>query len=130
MLRLLEKCSKGQARRRPPGFRRAFLDNCRRELPRKTRYAAGFARCTEAKSCDELKRCSDEMGRSVDELGAEHVSYLLANSARTDARKFCSDNRHVAARNVEFHRVCHALLKEIEEERGREHSCPFHPGGH
>ncbi len=117
MFQLLRKCNKGSRAFRDPRFRNTFVAGCEEERVRPTEYAKMFAKCAGAKTCEELKECSEGMRLQATELGPEHVDYLLKNAEREAAMKFCDDHRQLLSRNERLERRCKPLLGILDEER-------------
>lgn len=120
MFQLLRKCNKGSRAFRDPRFRNTFIAGCEEERKRPTEYARTFAGCVVAKTCDELRECSEGLRQQATELGPEHVDYLLKNTQRDAAMKFCDDHRQFLSRNEKLEVRCKPLLDVLDEQR-KEH---------
>jgi hypothetical protein len=125
---LLLKCSGNQRLRSDGHFKRMFINNCRREVARDTAYATRFAACAASTDCPSLDACSRALEKSAGELGPEHVTVLLAEGKREEAKKFCFDNGKAVEASEELHGLCHPLLEEVEQEKAAagDGGCPFH----
>lgn len=117
MFQLLRKCNKGSRAFRDSRFRANFIRGCEEERGRPTKYAQMFAKCAVSESCEELKKCSEEMRQQATDLGPEHVDYLLLNAQRDAAMKFCDDHRQLLSRNVKLERRCTPLLGLLDKQR-------------
>jgi hypothetical protein len=120
MFQLLRKCNKGSRAFRDPRFRNNFISGCEEERKRPTEYAKLFSECVASTTCDGLKKCSENMRQKAIELGPAHFDYLLKNTERDAALKFCDDHRQLLSRNLELERRCKPLLGILDEQR-KEH---------
>jgi hypothetical protein len=120
MFALLKKCNSRSPAFRDPRFKVNFIGNCEEERSRPTAYAKLFATCAASTTCDGLKSCSEDMRAQALELGAEHVDYLLKNTEREAAMKFCDDHRKLMTGKVELERRCLPLLSILDDKR-KEH---------